>query len=278
MLRLGCLLLALVLVGVPLAAAQSAQRIVTLAPHLAELVHAVGAGDRLVGVSAHSDYPESVAEVPQVSDAFRVDAERLVRVAPDLVLAWEGGNPAVMIEDVERLGFRVVALATGNLDDIAAHLRLLGELTGREAAAEEAAAAYEARLAALRARYAGRAPVRVFYQIAERPLYTIGGGHSLSDAITACGGVNVFAGLMVLAPTVSVEAVLGTEPEVIVGGVFPEPGADPGVLAPWRRWTRIPAVRDGHLYQLDATLMGRATPRQLDGVETLCERIDRARR
>lgn len=263
--------------GRALQAPLPAHRIVTLAPHLAEMVHAAGAGERLVGTVAYSDHPPGVAALPVVGDAFRVDLERLAAMRPDLVLAWLGGNPANVIDEVERLGLPVVALHAGSLDDIGRHLRLIGRVGGTAPDADAAAAVYEARLRALRERYADRPPVRVFYQVSERPLYTIGGRHAISDAISLCGGVNVFVGLHALAPAVGTESVLAAEPEVIVGGIHPPPGDDPGELSGWQRWSRLPAVQGGHLYQLDATLMGRPTPRLLDGVEALCDRIDRAR-
>lgn len=270
------LLLVLVLAVAGPAAAAGAERIVTLSPHLAELVHAAGAGDRLVATVAFSDHPIEVVDLPQVGDAFRIDLERLAAVDPDLVLAWSGGTPLTAIEEIERLGYRVVALHTETLGDIARQLREIGTLAGSPDRAEAAADAFETRLVALRARYRDASPVRVFYQIAERPLYTIGGTHSLSDAIALCGGVNVFAGVKGMAPLVSDEAVLAAGPQVMLTGVHP-PGDGPGPLSKWARWSDLPAVRDGHLYQLDATVMGRPTPRLLDGVERMCGLIAKAR-
>lgn len=262
--------------GVPLPSGV-ATRIVTLSPHLAELVHAAGAGDLLVASVAFTDYPDDAARLPVVGDAFRVDLERLAAMDPDVVLGWLGGNPASTLQEVERLGWPLVALHAATLGDIPRHIRLLGALTGRVDSAELAAASFDERLATLTARYSDADTVAVFYQVAQRPLYTVGGGHSLDHAIRLCGGRNVFSGVGILAPSVTVEAVIAAAPKVIVGGTHPSPAEDPGVLAPWRRWTRIPAVRDGHLYQLDSTLMGRPTPRMLDGVEMLCERMNRAR-
>ncbi len=253
-----------------------AQRIVTLAPHLAELVYDAGAGENLVATVAYSDHPPAVVELPQVGDAFRIDLERLAAMEPDLVLAWSGGTPQTAIEEIERLGFKVLALRTESLADIADHLRSIGHAAGTAEAAEVAASAFERRLVSLRHRYSGRDRVRVFYQIAERPLYTVGGAHSISDAIALCGGINVFAPLAGFAPIVSDEAVLGAAPEVMLTGAFP-PGEGAGALKRWMRWTEVPAVAGGHLYQLDASVMGRPTPRLLDGVERMCGLIDRAR-
>lgn len=262
--------------GRPLDGLPASPRIAALAPHLAELVFAAGAGERLVATVEYSDFPAEAATVPRFGDAFRVDLERLVAAAPDLVLAWAGGTPPGLVGQLEQQGFRVAVLRSATLDDVSRQLRLIGALAGTDAAAAEAAAAYDARLQRLRERHEDLAAVVVFYQISARPLYTVGGGHIISDAIELCGGRNAFASLQTLAPTVGIEAVLAAEPEVMLAGAH-DGKPDPGELSQWTRWRRIPAVRDGHLYQLDATLMGRPTPRMLDGIAAMCERIARAR-
>lgn len=252
-------------------------RIVTLAPHLAELVYAAGAGGQLVGTVAFSDHPEAVRAVPVVGDAFRIDLERLSAADPDVILAWLGGNPDTAIEELERLGLPVVALHAARLDDIGRHLRLIGAVAGTPEAADVAADRYDARLAALRQQYSGRPPVRVFYEIAARPLFTVGARHSLHDAIGICGGMNIFGTLDAIAPAVTLEAVIGAAPEVIVAGVHPYPPRDPDLVSRWSRWPGIPAVRESRVHALDASVMGRPTPRLLDGVTVLCNLLERAR-
>ena len=269
------------LVALLLAAAANAHaepRIATLAPHLAELAFDAGAGERVVATVAYSDQPAAAARIHVIGDAFRIDLEQLVAARPSVVLAWGEGTPAAVIGSIEALGIRVVTLWTPDLDAIAANLRLVGELAGTQSAAAAAADAYLARLQALRDRYRGREPVRVFYQIADRPLYTIGDDHILTDAIELCGGVNVFAGLDAVAPNVTVEAVIAADPQVIVGGVYPPPEqGELGGLAHWLRWPRVSAVAAGRLHPLDASLLGRPTVRLLDGVEQLCTAIDSVR-
>ncbi len=255
-----------------------APRIVVLAPHLAELVYASGAGEHLVATVAFSDFPSEATRLPVIGDAFRIDLERLVAMQPDLVLAWDGGTPKSLIEEISALGIRVIALPASSLADIGANLRQIGAMSGSDPEARAAAERFDARLAALREDYAHRTRVRVFYQVAVRPLFTIGGAHSLNDAITLCGGDNVFADINHPAPAVDVETVLGRNPEVIIGSLYPPPAPGTlGALATWRQWDGVAAVQNGHLYPLDASLMGRATPRLLDGVARLCELIDRAR-
>lgn len=250
------------------------QRIVTLAPSLAELVHAAGAGDRLVGVSAYSDYPPAVRALPVIGDAFAVDRERLALLDPDLLLAWESGTAAHRVEALRAAGHRVEVIRTRGLADVAEALRRIGALAGSEAQAQVAARDYEARLAELRQQYADADPIRVFYQVSRRPLYTVTGEHYIGELIALCGGVNVFAGLRGLAPTVSEEAVLERDPEVLLAAGEPDSDA----LDDWQRWPRLAANRYGNRFHLPPSLTGRAGPRLPEAGRALCERLDRARR
>ncbi len=168
-------------------------RIVTLSPHLAEMVYAAGAGDRLVGSVAYTDYPPPARDLPLVGDAFGVDAERLVALSPDLVLAWEGGNPALVIQRVRGLGIDVVALPATGLDDVPEQLERIGVLAGTPQAAREAAGRYRATIERLRQAYRDAPELRVFYQISETPLYTVGRRHPITELLALCGGRNVFA-------------------------------------------------------------------------------------
>lgn len=263
--------------GIAVEVPVGAPRIVALAPHLAELVYAAGAGGQLVGTVAFSDYPEAVRAVPVVGDAFRIDLERLLAAEPDVVLAWLGGNPDAAIEELERLGLPVVALHAASLDDIGRHLRLIGAVAGTTEMANMAAERYHDRLVELRRQYSARRPVRVFYEISARPLFTIGAQHSLHDAIVICGGTNIFGTLDAIAPAVTLEAVIGAAPEVIVAGVHPYPPQNSDLASRWSRWPGIPAVSESRVHPLDASVMGRPTPRLLDGVAVLCSLLEDAR-
>ncbi len=249
------------------------QRIVTLAPHLAELVHAAGAGERLVGVSAYSDFPAAVASLPVVGDAFAIDRERLAQLAPDLLLAWDSGTPPHVVEELRARGYRIDVIRTRGLDDIGNALRRIGELTGERAAAAAAAARFAASLEALDEAWRTAAPIRVFYQVSRRPLYTISGDHYISELISLCGGENVFASLSELAPTVSEEAVLARDPEVLLTA-----GTDADeTLSGWKRWPSLAANRYANRFVVPADLAGRATPRVADAGRAICLSLERGR-
>jgi iron complex transport system substrate-binding protein len=261
--------------GATVTLAQPAQRVVTLAPHATELVYAAGAGARIVGASDYSDYPPQAKAIPRIGSNSQIDTERLLALRPDLLVVWQGGNAERQLHPLRRLGVPVYHSEPKSLDDIADEIERLGRLTGTEASARPAAAALRARLAALAERYRGKPPVSVFYQVWDQPLYTLNGRQIVSDAIRLCGGVNVFADLAALAPTVSIEAVLQKNPEVIVRGG--RNGEEAPGLAMWKRTPALLAVQRGNLYTVRSDLMTRAGPRMVDGAEALCGLLEQAR-
>lgn len=257
-----------------------ARRIVALAPHLAELVYAAGAGDRLVGAVEYSNHPAAALQLPRVGDAFRVDFEAVAALRPDLILAWPSGNSTAALQRLEQLGFRVVGLEPATLDDVGLHIAAIGRLAGTSAVADQAAAAWDTGLDELRRRHRDAAPVMVFYQVAPRPLVTVTGRHFIGQAIALCGGKNIFADVPGLAPVVGVEAVVAARPEAIVANAL-EPGpagsATGSTLEAWRRWSGLPAVAKGNLYQIDPSLMSVPGPRMLGGIRELCAKLELAR-
>jgi len=252
-----------------------AQRIVSLAPHATELLFAAGAGARVIGVVAPGDWPVAARSVPSVGDANALDVERIVALAPDLVVAWPYTMPA-QLAALRARGAAVFMSDPKTIDSIAGDVEALGVLAGSETVAGPAASAMRARHAALRAQFAGGPRLSVFYEIWNDPLYTIGGHHLISEAIGLCGGSNIFASLSLPAPMVSVEAVLAAQPEVIVAGS--DNGTRPPWLDDWKRWPALPAVRANNLFVAQGDLLHRPGPRFIDGVEALCTTLGEARR
>ena len=261
--------------GVDLTLAAPAQRVVSLAPDLAELLYDAGAGATLKGTVEYTDYPAAAQGVPRVGDAFHVDLEKLVALKPDLVLAWEGGTPTPLIAKLRALKLPVLTLGTRELLDIASNLETLGAATGHAAEARAAADRFRAGLAALRARYADRAPLKVFFEISAQPLFTVGGGQSISKLMEVCGGRNVFADLDDLASTVTLESVLARDPQVIATG--DGEGDAAARFKEWQRWPDLAATREGNFVVLHDDWVSRATPRLLEGGKQICAALQKIR-
>jgi iron complex transport system substrate-binding protein len=250
------------------------QRIVALAPHLTELVYAAGAGEKLVGVARHSDYPAVAARVPQVGDAVRVDAEAILALKPDLVLAWRSGNPPAEVGRLEQIGLPVLVTEPARLADIPRLLRAIGTLAGTGGHAQMAATDFEGEIHALRERYAKARRIRVFYVIWHKPLLTVNGTHLISEIISLCGGENVFADLGQLTPNVTLEALIAARPAAILGGA--SAGGAKGFAEQWRA-TAVPPLRDLPAHYIDPDLIQRPTPRIVGGVKAVCSALEDAR-
>ena len=252
-----------------------ASRIASLAPHATEQVFAAGAGAKIVAVSEYSDYPPEAKQLPRASSSAAVDIEKLLALKPDLVVAWRVEATAASLERLESLGLTVFYSEPRRLAEIPDIIEAIGQLAGTSAIAAPVARTLRVDLTRLEQTYRARRPVPVFYQISEAPLMTLGGQHFVSDAITLCGGRNVFADIAVMAPIVNIEAVMAADPEAIIAG-RPDP-ADTAWHAFWRRFPGLRAVRAGNLFAVPVNEMHRHGPRALAATSLLCRHIDKAR-
>jgi iron complex transport system substrate-binding protein len=252
-----------------------AQRIITLAPNLAELVFAAGAGEKLEAVVAYSDFPPEVKDIPLVGDAFRVDLESIIELQPDLIIAWQSGNPQAALQKLTELGLTVWQVEITQPGQIADVIDDIARAAGTEAAGHIEAESLRQRLQALELGNAGKTPLSFFYQIASEPLYTVNGDHIISAGMEICGGHNVFAELPTLAPQISRESVILADPQIMISGVAPGEPADS--LNQWLQWSRLQAVNNDAMVYIPADDISRAGPRLFDAIELACQRFDKIR-
>ncbi|MBV1878969.1 MAG: cobalamin-binding protein [Pseudomonadales bacterium] len=253
-----------------------ARRIISLTPHITELVYAAGAGAQLVGVVAYSDYPPQAQSIRQIGSFNKVSLEQIAAVKPDLILAWSGGNSMETISRLKSLGFRVHVNNPDQFEDIAETIRQYGLLTGFEKTANQAASQFLLRYASLLQNQHKRPKMSVFYEVWNDPLLTINGQHLISRVISLCGGKNIFADAIPIAPKISIESVLKHNPQVIIASGMDQ--ARPEWLDHWQQWPTINAVKNSQLYFIPPDLLQRHTPRILDGAEQMCDQMNRARK
>ncbi|PWK36464.1 cobalamin-binding protein [Cupriavidus plantarum] len=259
--------------------AQPARRIVSLAPHVTELIYAAGGGDRIVGTVTYSDYPHEARDIPRVGDNKSLDLERIAALKPDLIVVWRHGNAQKQTDRLRALGMPLFFSEPRRLESIPENLEKLGTLMGTSTVANRAAADFRQQIDTLRKTYASRPPVTVFYQVWQQPLMTLNGQHLISDMLALCGGRNLFANETPLVPTVSTEAVVAGNPEVMLtagmGATRPDrPLAD---FTMWEKWKQVTAVARNNLFIVDGDLVNRAGPRVVRGAEEICKDIDIAR-
>jgi len=250
-----------------------AQRVISMAPHVTELLFAAGGGSHVVGVTAYSDFPEAAKKIQQIGSSREVDLERIMALKPDLIVVWRHGSSERQIGMLRKLGVPLFYNEPQKLEDIPESVEKLGRLMGTEKTAAPAAAGLRQQLASLRSRYGKRPVVPAFYQVWDKPLYTLNGAHIISDALRLCGGQNIFAGLPATAPVVSVEGVLQKDPEAI----FATAEKDYGGVSMWRPYGTLLAVRNDNLFTVDGNLLNRSGPRMIAGAAMLCEKLELAR-
>ncbi|QXH47487.1 cobalamin-binding protein [Pseudomonas xanthosomatis] len=249
------------------AAAQAAPRVVSLAPSMTEIVLELSAGDLLVGLLDGGERPAQLQGLPSVGRHGQLDMERLLSLKPDLLLLWPGSVAPAQRDQLRRLGIATFTGEPGNLDQLIGQIDAIAQRLGREQQGQHYTAGLRQRLAELRARYRRATPLRVFYQVWDKPLYTLGGQQVVSDALRVCGARNVFDDQALPAPQVSVESVLLRDPQVILAG-------DPAQLAAWRSWPKLSAVAGDGLLVVPDKGLERPSGQMIEATARLCALLD----
>lgn len=255
------------------------QRIITVAPHLSEVVEAAGGANRLISVSAYSNFPESVKKLPITSDARSIDLEKMKSLRPDLIIYWRGGTPESQIESIKKTftSIQVVSVEPKKLTDIANDIETIGKLLGTETIAKKNADAFRAQITELKHQYQNKnkRKVKVFYQVWAQPLMTLNQDHLIADIINICGGEQLFAKEKLLVPTVSREAVVKANPEIIFTAVDTQQ-----MKTDWSMWSSIPqlaATQRKAFIDIDGDMISRPSTRIMQGAKKICLEIDKIR-
>ncbi|AZD04727.1 cobalamin-binding protein [Pseudomonas chlororaphis] len=247
--------------------ALAVERVVSLAPSLSEIVVELDSADLLVGVLDAGERPPQLHNLPSVGRYGQLDMERLLSLRPDLLLLWPGSVGPAQREQLARLGIPTLVAEPHSLDQLTTQIATIAARLGRPQRGLERASELQQQLAGLRQRYARSTPLAVFYQVWDQPLYTVGGGQIISDALSVCGARNVFADLPLPAPQVSVEAVLQRNPEVILASTQAQ-------LDAWKAWPQLKAVAQGRLLLISDKGLERPSGQMIAATAKLCELLD----
>jgi iron complex transport system substrate-binding protein len=255
------------------------QRIITVAPHLSEVVESAGGANRLISVSAYSNFPDLVKQLPITSDARSIDLEKMKQLRPDLIIYWRGGTPETQIESIKKTftSISVVSVEPKKLTDIANDIESIGKLLGTETIAKKNADTLRSQINDLKKRYQNKhsRKVRVFYQVWAQPLMTLNQDHLIADIISICGGEQLFAKEKLLVPTVSREAVVKANPEIIFTAVDTKQ-----MKTDWSMWSSIPqlaATQKKAFVDIDGDMISRPSSRIMQGAQKICSEIDKIR-
>lgn len=260
-------------------AQQPAQRVISLAPHITEMLYSAGAGNKIVGVVNYSDYPADALKKPIVGSYNAINIEKIIELQPDLVLSWRSGN---RLQDNQRLqqlqqqlGFRLIESEVDTLEDIPALIEQFGELIGTQQTAQTVTQQLRQQLQTIKQEYTSKKTVSVFYQIWNKPLITPGNNQFISQGIALCGGENIFNDIGTLTGQVAIETVLLRNPQVLLMGGRKEMQQE--WVKTWQAFPQIQAVKNEHVFLLNNNLYQRPTARFINALPALCNKIDRAR-
>jgi len=253
------------------------ERIISLAPSNTEIVYALGLEDKLVGVTEYCDYPEAAKDKPKIGGYKTVDIERVVEIQPDLVLATDY-HKAEVIPGLERLGLTVLALDPRSLDEVLEAITLAGKCTGKEDEASQLVTEMENRVNAITEKTAGLAEAKklwVFYIVCHDPLMTVGSDTLIHELIVKAGGINIAQDLTGDYPTIGLETIIATNPEVMIAGTGHGSNADVPLQFAQNepRLADVDARVSNQIYGIDADLISRPGPRIVDGLELLAKMI-----
>lgn len=247
-------------------------RIVAMAPHIVEMLYEIGAGEQIIGTVDYADYPAAAKNIERIGGYYGMQIEKLLALKPDLVIAWQSGNKKSDIEQIQRLGLKLVLSQPNQLTDIAKELRTLGQLTGHQQQAEQVASRYEKKLAQIIDTNSNKKPLRLFYQLWSEPMMTVNKQTWINQLIDICQGINVFADNPTQYPQISIENVIVAQPDLMV--MPDEKSAAPQPEIAWHKWPEIPAVKHQRFIHVNADLLHRFSSRMLGGLDELCGKID----
>jgi len=247
------------------------KRIVSLAPSVTETLFALGAGNRLVGVTTYCDYPPPAQKIPKIGDFVNPSIEAVLAQQPDLVIGVPEGTDQEKVRLMERLGLRVLVVSVSGLSGILSSIKLIAGALGKEEAGEKLVLKIQAQMNHVRKRIEGARRRRVLMVVGFRPLVAVGKGNFIDELITLAGGENIAAAAPQPWPHLPVEYVVAKAPQIII-----EAGMGSEREESRKRWAdlkSIPAVKEGSIYSYPSDKILRPGPRAGEALEELARLI-----
>ena len=245
------------------------KRIVSLAPNITEILFSLGLDEEIVGVSIHCNFPEKAKSRVRVGSYISLDFERITSLKPDLIIATGAGNTREMVDRLEKLGFTTYVIYPKNFNDILQSIAHIGQVVNRDREAREIIEGMKKRAQRVIQLTKDLPRPKVFIQIGDAPLVTVGKGSFADDLIRLAGGENIARKEKEVYPRFGMEEILKRSPEVIVVSSMNPKGDYQKTLQEWTRWKTIPAVKNGRIHLIDSDLLDRPSPRIIDGLEEL---------
>jgi iron complex transport system substrate-binding protein len=231
---------------------------------LTESIFAVGAGDKLVGVTTYCNYPEAAMAVGKVGDTQTPNIERIVALKPDVVFVSTASQLEAFMRTLDQQGIAVYVMDAKSLGEVLDDLRALGKLLGTENTSETLVNGLIERVTKVEGAVANAKP-RAFVQISNEPLFTIGADSFLTEVVAKAGGESVTKDVPSGYPKLSKETALAMSPDVIILSDS-EDNREPNAA-----FKNSAAVKNGRVYRINADIISRPGPRLVDALERIAE-------
>ena len=242
-------------------------RIVSLAPNLTENIFAVGAGNKLVGVTTYCNYPQETTEITKIGDTINPNLERIIALKPNVVFVSTASQIEAFTKTLEQQNIAVFVTNPKDIEGIYKSLQQIGEIVGETEKANQLVESLKKRVAHVETRTKAKTPVKVFVQISKEQLFTIGKASFITDLINRAGGVSVTANIEEAYPKFSKETALALQPEVIILSESDD-NREPNDV-----FKNSPAVKNGKVFKISADLISRPGPRIVDGLEQIAKAL-----
>jgi len=251
----------------------SPNRVVSLAPSITEIIYDLKCEDRLKGATTYSDFPKAAQKLPKVGSYVYLDLEKIVSLKPDLCIGIKDGNPKAIVMRLESLGIPVYAVNPRSIDSIQSTVLEIGELLQASEKARHMVGEMESRIDYIRQLTAtAKNQPRVFFQIGISPIVSAGSDTFIHELIEMAGGINL-AQSYISYPRFSIEEVVVAAPDIMIITSMAREKVFDQIMAKWKQWPNIPAVKNDRIFLVDSNLFDRPTPRLIEGLEVLLQII-----
>jgi iron complex transport system substrate-binding protein len=251
----------------------SAKRIISLAPSITEILFALGLNEEIVGVTSFCDYPETASTKPRIGGFINPSIEKIVSSKPDLIIAIRDGNRWETIHRLNELGFPVYVVDPRNFDGVMRTIRNIGEIVEKRDASVRIIQNMVTRKENILNLTQSLSKPRVFFQVGDVPIITVGRGTLANDLIRLAGGENISEDEPVNYPLYSIETVMLKAPEVIIISSMESKRDCMSLIKKWQDWKNIPAIKRKSIYVIDSNLVDRPTPRIIEGLKAMVKMI-----
>jgi iron complex transport system substrate-binding protein len=246
---------------------EKVERVVSLAPNLTENIFAVGAGDRLVGVTTFCNYPEAAQKIAKVGDTMNPNMETIIALKPQIVFVSTASQIETFTKTLEAQNITVFVTNPKDLSGVLANLRELGEIFGTSEKTAILLNELQERVLAVDEQVRDKPKIKTFVQISKEPLFTIGKDSFLTEIIERAGGISATKDVATAYPKLSKETALALNPEAIILSESPDN------TEPNDAFKSSSATKNKKIFKISADLLSRPSPRIVDGLEQIANAL-----